>query len=433
MEKVTGSPIEMVRRMGVQSVLGNPIVVEGALWGVVVAATTKPDPIPPDTEQRIAAFTELVATAIANAESRAELGLRVEEQAALRRVATQVVRGVPPDEIFAAVAEEVLQLFDADTAAVARFEPDRSEVVVVGLAQKSDEHLPARWKVEAPLATAEVLRTGRPARMDDELRRSENRSAVSSPILVEGNLWGVIAASTKTVALPPDTENRMANFSDVIATAIANAESRAKLDASRARVVVAGAEERQRVVRDLHDGAQQRLVHAVITLKLALRDLEARNGNADTLVSEALEHAEHANSELRELVHGILPGVLTSGGLRAGVEDLASRCSIPLDVDVSGERFSSPIEATAYFVVSEALTNVVKHARAERAKVAAQVGDGVLQVAVSDDGVGGADPARGSGLTGLKDRVEALGGAVEIASPAGHGTTLVARIPTGRE
>jgi signal transduction histidine kinase len=207
------------------------------------------------------------------------------------------------------------------------------------------------------------------------------------------------------------------------------AERTAELTASRARVVAAGAEERHRVVRDLHDGAQARLVHTVISLKLAVRELEKGDGQVDGLVGEALEHAEKANFELHELAHGILPGVLTNGGLHAGVEELAKRGALPVTVDVSPQRFSPAIEATAYFVVSEALTNAIKHSRAQAAEVNAKVEGSVLQVEVRDDGVGGADPGRGSGLTGLRDRVEALGGTTAFASPAGGGTSLLARIP----
>jgi signal transduction histidine kinase len=207
------------------------------------------------------------------------------------------------------------------------------------------------------------------------------------------------------------------------------AERTAELTASRARVVAAAAEERQRVVRDLHDGAQQRLVATVINLKLAVGELGNDDGQVEGLVGEALEHAEKANFELRELAHGILPRVLTSGGLRASVEELANRWALPVTVDVSPRRFSPAIEATAYFVVSEALTNAIKHSGAHAAAVHANVEGSELRVEVRDDGVGGADPGKGSGLTGLRDRVEALGGTTEIASPAGGGTSLLARIP----
>jgi signal transduction histidine kinase len=241
----------------------------------------------------------------------------------------------------------------------------------------------------------------------------------------------VIVGSTLQEPLPADTEARLANFTELVATAIANAESRAALAASRARIVAAADETRRRIERDLHDGAQQRLVHAVIVLKFALRALRHGEADAGELVAEALRHAEQANSELRELAHGILPSALALGGLRAGVESLVSRVSLPVRVEVSVDRLPASVEATAYFVISEALTNVVKHAHAARATVTARAENGQLHVEIRDDGIGGADPGRGSGLVGLSDRIEALGGRLEVTSPTGKGTTLLIEIPVG--
>jgi signal transduction histidine kinase len=209
---------------------------------------------------------------------------------------------------------------------------------------------------------------------------------------------------------------------------VAEERERARAE-SRARLVAAADEERRRVVRDLHDGAQQRLVHAVITLKLARRALDEGASDAEQLVGEGLAHAEQANAELRELAHGILPSVLTRGGLRAGVESLTSRVSIPVAVDVCEERFPPAIEATAYFVISEALTNAVKHSGARGAEVSARLEDGALRVEVRDDGVGGARLDRGSGLLGLRDRLDALDGRLLIESPPGRGTLLGALVP----
>ena len=223
----------------------------------------------------------------------------------------------------------------------------------------------------------------------------------------------------------------MARFAELLDTAIANADSRDQLTASRGRVLAAGDDARRRVVRDLHDGAQQRLVHTVVTLKLAQRALRAEPHRREALVAEALGTAEHAMAELRELAHGILPSVLTRGGLRAGVHAFVSRVDLPVDVDVSGDRLRPDIEASAYFIVAEALTNVVKHARATRATVTATVDDGVLALEVRDDGVGGADP-EGHGLVGVADRVQALGGRLRIDSPDRRGTVLAAWLPLGQ-
>ena len=261
------------------------------------------------------------------------------------------------------------------------------------------------------------------------MQRLGLRSVLGWPIVVESRLWGVVVAATnQDEAIPDDTEQRIADFTELVATAIANADSQAQLAASRARVVAATTEERRRIVRDLHDGAQQRLVHAGITLQFALQELEAAGGRAEVLVREALDQTNAATSDLRELVHGIMPRVLTRGGLRAGVHALATRSAVPVEVDVGPERHPAPIEATAYFVVSEALTNAVKHAEASVVEVTATVEDGQLRVEVRDNGVGGADPG-GSGLTGLRDRVEALGGSIKLTSAPGAGTSLVVRLP----
>jgi signal transduction histidine kinase len=261
------------------------------------------------------------------------------------------------------------------------------------------------------------------------LGESGIRSHVAAPIVVEGRLWGVMLASWQQQEPPPTgTEDRMAQFAELVDTAIANADSRAQLTASRARVLAAGDDARRHVVRDLHDGAQQRLVHTIVTLKLAQRALRENDGTAGPLVAEALAQADQGNAELRELAHGILPSVLSRGGLRAGVAALVSRIHVPVTVDVSSERLPPAIEASAYFVVAEALTNVAKHSQALRAEVRASVVDGVLHVEVQDDGVGGAAPD-GPGLVGLDDRVASLGGTLRVESPPGGGTVVAAALP----
>jgi PAS domain S-box-containing protein len=334
-----------------------------------------------------------------------------EEQAALRRVATLVAKGAPPAEIFTAVACEVRALFGAASAGVVRFEPDGSFAV---LGSAPDGSGAPHENVVAAVAGA-----GSATRAD---------GAVGAPIVVEGRLWGVVVTSEGAESLPPGAEDRLARFTDLVATAIANAESRAEVAASRARVVATGEEERQRLVRDLHDGAQQGMVHTIITLQLAAAAYEQGDEEAPALMAEALEHARRANEELRELSQGILPIALTRGGLSEGVEAFVSRMPLPVATNVSVGRLPSVVEATAYFVVAEALTNVVKHARATRAEVGAHVEDGTLSIAVRDDGVGGARPD-GTGLVGLRDRLEALNGRLAVDSPIGHGTLVAAEIP----
>jgi signal transduction histidine kinase len=432
----------VARETAVRSAVGSPILVEGRLWGVVVAGSTLEEPLPADTEARLVSFTELVATAISNAESRAGAALLAEEQAALRRVATLVASGTSPEEVFAAVTKEIGRLLRVEYTYLGRYEPDRMFAVVASWGRAGD-HFRAgrRWKIGGRNLVTIVFETTRSARIDSladasgpmgvAARESGIRAAVGTPILVEGRLWGVvIAGSTLRPSLPRDTEARLASFTDLVGMAIANAESRAELMASRARIVVAGDESRRRIERDLHDGAQQRLVHAVIALKLALRALSSGDADAGELVAEALRHAEAANLELRELAHGILPAALTRGGLRAGIEALLSRVSLPVSVEISVERLPAGVEATAYFVISEALTNVVKHAHADRATVTAGVEGGQLRVEVRDDGVGGAPQGGDSfGLGGLEDRVSALGGRLVLESPPGGGTRVCALVP----
>jgi signal transduction histidine kinase len=251
---------------------------------------------------------------------------------------------------------------------------------------------------------------------------------VAVTIAVDQRRWGeLIVSCVAGRPLPADAETRIAAFTDLIATAIANAEARDEVAASRARIVAAGDEERRRVVRDLHDGAQQRLVHTVITLKLAQAKLKAA-GDATDLVADALDQAEQAKVELRELAHGILPAVLTRGGLRDGVDALAMRMPMPVRTDVAEQRLPTVVESTAYFVVAEALTNVAKHAAATRASVTARVRDKTLCLEVRDDGVGGARPD-GGGLVGLSDRLAVLSGRLRVESPRDGGTLIAAEIP----
>jgi signal transduction histidine kinase len=285
---------------------------------------------------------------------------------------------------------------------------------------------------------AGVVQTGGSVRVDDGSLASRalggafqsvgTGSSVATPVLVAGRLWGATIVATQREPLAADAEQRMADFTELMATAIANADGRAQLVASRARLLTAGDDARRRVVRDLHDGAQQRLVTTLITLKLARDAQQNDEESADALIDDALEQVEQANAELRELAHGILPPVLARGGLRAGVKALVSRLRVPVDVVVPGERLPPEIEASAYFVVAEALTNVVKHSHAHSAEIKAWVEDSVLHLDVRDDGVGGARPD-GTGLLGLNDRVAALGGRLRVESPAGRGTRVAATLP----
>ncbi|MEA2293545.1 MAG: hypothetical protein QOE86_1184 [Solirubrobacteraceae bacterium] len=435
----SGPVAEAGERLGVVSTVASPIVVEGRRWGAVTVASMD-KPLPIGTEQRLEPFTGLIATAIANLESREALSQLAEEQSALRRVATLVAQGASPNAVLDAVAAEMERMLGADAVTLSRYESG-AEATVVAHRGSDPRRVPPGTRVDhgGENVTTIVRRAGRPARMDHrdrahgaiaEIGRSIGvRASVGAPIVVDGRLWGVAVATWKGEQSPPaDTEKRMAQFSELLDTAIANADSRDQLDASRARLVTEADEARRRVVRDLHDGAQQRLVHTIVTLKLAERALRGSDGEAASLVGEALEQAQRGNAELRELAHGILPASLTYGGLRAGVDAVAARLDLPIEVDVPAQRFPAEIERCAYFIVAESLTNVVKHAEARKALVRAVVNDAVLHVEVRDDGMGGADPD-GHGLIGLRDRATALGGRLDIDSRPGGGTVVNATLP----
>ena len=435
-----GETGDIARKLALRSAVGSPIKVGGRLWGAMTAVTAQDEPLPADAGSQIDEFTELVATAISNAEARTEVGRLADEQAALRRVATLVARGSSPAEVFAKVAEEVGRLLGVESAWMHRYEPDGNSTVVAMWGELVDAFpVGTHLNLEGDNVGAIVRDTGQPARIDDYshvtspmgnyARESGVRSAVGSPIVVDGELWGSLTAVTlREEPLPAGAESRIGEFTELVATAISNVQARSELAASRARIIAATDEERRRVVRDLHDGAQQRLVHTVVTLKLARGALENDGGGALSLVTDALKHAEEATAELRELAHGILPSVLTRGGLRAGVVALASRMPVPVDIGISVERFPSAVEATAYFIVAEALTNVAKHAHARHAEVTARVTDGALRVQVRDDGVGGARPD-GGGLLGLADRLGVLDGSLRVDSPCDGGTLIAADIP----
>jgi signal transduction histidine kinase len=286
-----------------------------------------------------------------------------------------------------------------------------------------------------------VARTGRSARIDSyadasgplgvALREQGFGSAVGTPIIVEGRLWGVMhAASSPELRLPVDTEARLANFTELVATAIANAETHADLAASRARIVAAADETRRRIERDLHDGTQQRLV----TLGLELRTLQGAMppelGELERQLSHVTEELTSVFEELREISHGIHPAILSKGGLVPALRALRRRSAIPIELDVHVERrLPEPVEVAVYYVVSEALTNAVKHARASVVHVELAASDSTVRLVVDDDGIGGADLGKGSGLVGLRDRIDALGGTLQVTSPVGHGTKLLIEIP----
>jgi signal transduction histidine kinase len=377
--------------------------------------------------------------------SQIELATLAEEQAALRRVATLVARGAAPPEVFAAVAGELAQQLGADVTKIFRFEPEDTATVVGGWSTPG-MHVPigARLTLEGEGVAAEVKETGQPARTErfegppgsvpECFSRDGARRGIGSPIVVEGELWGVaIAAFAHDVPLADDSEARITGFTELVATAIANAAAQAELTESRARIVATADETRRRIERDLHDGAQQRLVSLALQLRAAQAAVPSDQPELQSELDRVAAGLNSALDELREFARGIHPAILAEGGLGAALKTLARRSAVPVELDMRvGTRLPERIEVGAYYVVSEALTNAAKHASASRVSVEVAVEDGVVRVSVRDDGDGGADFTRGSGLVGLKDRVEALGGRISVESERGEGTAIAVTLPLPR-
>jgi signal transduction histidine kinase len=299
----------------------------------------------------------------------------------------------------------------------------------------------ARFSLEGDNVPAMVLHTGRSARIDSyenapgsaaaRLRDLGLRVAVGAPIVVDGRVWGAaIVGSSRPEPLPPDTEARVADFADLVATAIANAETHAELTASRARIVAAGDDARRRIERDLHDGAQQRLVSLGLELRTAEASVPPEQQTLREQISDLVTSVAGVSKDLQELSRGIHPAILSKGGLGPALKALARRSAVPVELDLHVDRrLPESAEVAAYYVVAEALTNTAKHARASNIDVRVEADDANLHLSIRDDGIGGADVGKGSGLTGLMDRVEALSGTLAISSHTGDGTSLLVKIP----
>ncbi|MCW2994570.1 MAG: sensor signal transduction histidine kinase [Conexibacter sp.] len=420
-------------RYGVGSSVSVPILVDDRLWGML-GVLTEGTRLPTDTEERLQKFAALVAAALANSQARRQLATLADGQAALRRVAELVARSAPLDEVFDAVAKETSRLFGNLAAALTRFDTDGVGTVVA--ACNSAVPLNLKLAPDGDSVVARVFRTGQPVRVStysgtgvaELAKHFDVGAAVGVPVTVDGRIWATLTTSTSGAELPHDSESRLEEFAALAAAAIANAENKVALTASRARVVATADETRRRLQRDVHDGAQARLVQTVIGLQLA-RDAIARGGSGADHIDEALYHAERGSSELRDLVHGILPASLDQGGLRAGLESLIADLPMAVGLQFEADGLPTPTETTAYFVVAEALTNVVKHADATSTEVRVRINDDKLIIDISDNGRGGADPARGTGLMGLSDRVAAAEGTLAITSHRGTGTALRAELP----
>jgi signal transduction histidine kinase len=368
--------------------------------------------------------------------NRDELSRLVAEQSALRRVATLVAHGASPPRVFTAVTEEAGLVLGADGTRLVRFEADGTATVVAGWG-RTGPTMPVGTRVDVAEddLVARTRRDGQVTRVDHGAAGMPGGggtgSAVGVPVVVEGQLWGVMAAfAAHDTALPDDVEARFAGFTDLAATAISNSQARADLLASRARVVAAGDQMRRRIERDLHDGTQQRLVSLMLDLRTTEAGVPPEQAELRIRLATITGGLDSALDDLREISRGIHPAILSEGGLAPAVRALARRSTVPVrtGLDIDG-RLPEPVEVAAYYVVAEALANAAKHARASMIEVGAALVDGRLCLSVRDNGVGGADPARGSGLVGLTDRVEALGGSLVVDSPPGGGTRLAIELP----
>jgi signal transduction histidine kinase len=431
---------EAAREMGWHSSVGAPITVAGRLWGVLAVFSKSERPLPRETEQRLAEFAGLFATAVANSEAHEQLAQLADEQAALRRVATLVAEGATPHRVFDAVRHEVARMFNAPLSGLLRYDGNGT---VTQLAASDDYRGPIErsWTIEGDSAVARVCRTGLPSRTDytrptqgsiSATARSEGvLSAVGVPVVVDGALWGVMAVGTREAEpLPADLEDRLAKFTQLLATAIANAEGRAELDASRVRIVATADATRRRIERDLHDGAQQQLVSLALALRAAQATVPAELEQHRSELDRVVDGLTAALDDLREIALGIHPAGLSEDGLTPALKRLVARSPLRVNLDCRADgRFPEPVEVAAYYVISESLTNAAKYADASVVDVAVAADGGTLRVEVRDDGRGGADPAEGSGLLGLRDRVEAIGGTMRLTSPPGAGTSLRVELP----
>jgi signal transduction histidine kinase len=397
----------------------------------------------------VAALTSLVLAAVTAERTTSEEAQQelLDEQAALRRIATLVAGDTEPDRVFEEVTAEAAQTLGASTASLARFDPGNTATFIGAWSESGTLAFPvgSSTALEGAGVLAAVRRTGEPQLIEryDELAGplAERMasfgygSAAAAPIKLGGNVWGaLVAAGQGDAALPPGTERRLADFADLVAQALANADAYRKLADSRARIVEVADNERRRLERNLHDGAQQRLVSLALQLRLVKNAIGKDDEEAESLLTQADDELERALDDLRELARGIHPASLTSHGLEIALNGLVERAPIPVEIArIPTERLPEAVEAAVYYLVAEAITNVAKYAQATRATVAVErpAGNGHVTVAVEDDGVGGADPESGTGLVGLADRIEALGGRLDIDSPHDGGTRVTAEIPCG--
>ena len=413
-----------------------PIILDGTVWGHIAAFGEAGDVLAPGSESKLADFTQLMAAAIANAQTREELRSQAAEQgAALRRVGTLVSQRALPNTVFHAVALEASRALKVRRVDVGRRLPDGS-VTLLGTTAPADGSDPG-FSASGTYVTRRVAAVGGPTRIDDWTTLSDRdaevaayegfRSVVGAPIWVEGSLWGVIVVLADAI-LADDTETRLTDFTHLVASLIANVQARDDLVASRARIVAASDEARRRIERNLHDGIQQRLLAVGLSVR-ALRTRPALPTDVEAGLENVAHDLDDVLEEIQVISHGLHPALLSESGLGPSLRSLARRSPIIVDLDVIGARLPEPVETAVYYVVSEALANTIKHAHATEVSIVVTCTDATVHAMVADDGTGGAAAQAGSGLAGLVDRVEAIGGRLSLDSPEGYGTRITIELP----
>jgi signal transduction histidine kinase len=399
-----------------------PIIIEGALWGLISAFGEAGQILPPGSETRLAEFTHLMGSAISNAQAREELRDLAEQQgAALRRLGTMIAQQAPPNEVFTAVAVEAGRALGVTQVRVDRYLPDGG-VTTVGAIGGTDRQGKADQARTSSIA-AEIQKTQHVQRIDDR-----SCSMVAAPVIVEGEIWGAVVVLA-AARLPADIENRVTDFSHLVASSISNVDARNKLIASRARIVAASDETQRRIERNLHDGVQQRLVVLGLSLK-AVRDQPAVPDIVRAVIDELERDLDAVVEEIRHFSKGLHPALLSRAGLGPSLRELVRRSPLPVTMEVNADpRPPEPIESAVYYVVSEALANATKHSQASKVSVSVSRDDDCMHATVADDGIGGAAIPGSSGLIGLVDRIEALGGSLTLDSPPGEGTTISIELP----
>jgi PAS domain S-box-containing protein len=432
----------LAREAGIRTAVGVPILVDGRPWGVMMALSTEQRKLPTDTEARLAAFTELIATAISNVQARDDLRALADEQAALRRVATLVARGADSAAVFDAVCAETGEVIGASSVNLAHFTSDGFNVTMAGWSVR-DTHVPTgiRLPLGDDTINSVIRRTNAPTRYDSYeessgelatmLKQRGIRSEIGAPVIVEGEIWGaLIAGSDSDETLPVGAELRMARFAELVATAISNAATRSELIASRARIVAATDEARRKIERNLHDGTQQRLIALGLDLQAVRMNVPAEQQDTRLGLERIEREIEAVLEDVRELSRGLHPGLLSKRGLGPSLRALARKSPVKVDLDIDIEtRPAEAIETAVYYVVSETLTNAAKHSQASTISVAVTTSNGLLRATIEDDGIGGAEASAGSGLVGVIDRIEALGGRFALDSPVNAGTRISIELP----